>query len=125
MPETRRIYIAGPMSNIPDFNFPAFNKAAAKFRAEGWVVINPAENFGGKTDLPRSEYMRLDILLLMQCSHITFLPGWTESRGALMEYLLAHELGLCMVWQDINPIIDISAQVADRLSKALQRSKVC
>ena len=39
-----RVYIAGPMTGLPDFNYPAFNAAAAKLRALGLEVLNPAEN---------------------------------------------------------------------------------
>lgn len=30
-----RTYIAGPMSNCPDYNYPAFHAAAARLRAAG------------------------------------------------------------------------------------------
>jgi hypothetical protein len=39
----RTVYICGPMRGIPEFNFPAFDAAAARFRAAGWDVISPAE----------------------------------------------------------------------------------
>jgi hypothetical protein len=90
----RRIYIAGPMTGYREHNFPAFHEAAARFRGAGWVVANPAENFGGRTDLPRESYLRADVILLAQCDSIAVLPGWEASRGAKLEYLLAHELGL-------------------------------
>lgn len=39
----RRIYISGPMTGLPDFNFPAFHDAAARLRERGHEVANPAE----------------------------------------------------------------------------------
>lgn len=90
----RRIYIAGPMSGIADYNYPAFNKVADQLRALGvYEVENPAEN-------PTPEcgtwlgYMRLAIPQLMRCDEVVLLPGWGRSRGARTEYNLAHSLGL-------------------------------
>jgi len=90
----KRIYIAGPMTGLPELNFPAFHAAAARLREAGWEAVNPAENFGGRTDMPRETYLRADIILLAQCGAIAMLPGWQESRGAKLEYLLARELGM-------------------------------
>jgi len=36
-------YISGPMTGLPEHNFPAFNAAAAYYRERGFEVINPAE----------------------------------------------------------------------------------
>lgn len=92
--DQKRIYIAGPMTGHPDHNFPAFHAAAERFREEGWEVANPAENFGGLTDLPRELYLRADVVMLAQSDAIALLPGWRLSTGATLEAVLAHELGL-------------------------------
>lgn len=86
-----RTYISGPMTGLPDLNFPAFNTAAAELRAEGVLVINPAEH--GAPGLTWERYMRADIALLVQCSRIHMLPGWRSSRGARLEHHIAQELG--------------------------------
>lgn len=38
-----KIYLAGPMTGIKDLNFPRFHGEAARLRALGHQVINPAE----------------------------------------------------------------------------------
>ncbi len=93
----RRVYIAGPMTGRSERNFPAFDLAAQRFRDAGWTVANPTENFDGCTDLPRAVYMRADMILLARCDAIAMLPGWQESRGALLEYLNARELDLTVL----------------------------
>jgi len=117
MDEIKRLYIAGPMTGLPEHNFPAFHAAAERLRKAGWKVINPAENFGGRTDLPRERYLREDVAQLVRCDAIALLPGWEESRGAKLEYLLARELGLKVI--DVatlqplartpRPVVDLSA----------------
>lgn len=92
----KRIYIAGPMTGLPDFNYPAFNTAAERLRALGFDVENPAEN-------PEPHcgswlgYMRMAIRQLAQCDGVALLPGWQESRGARIEHQLATQLGLTVV----------------------------
>jgi len=93
---TQRIYIAGPMTGYPDHNFPAFCEAAKRFREAGWEVVNPAENFGGDTSLPREAYMRCNIAAIAQCDAIAMLPGWQNSRGATLERDVAIECGLAL-----------------------------
>ena len=75
-----RIYIAGPMTGIEKYNYPAFNAKAAELRALGHHVENPAEN--PVPDCGSWEaYMRMAITQLMTCDEIHLLPGWTGSVG--------------------------------------------
>ena len=87
------IYISGPMTDVPDFNHPAFNLAAQALRTAGWAVFNPAEN-GMPDEAPWAEHMRVDIAQLMRCTHVATLDGWQNSRGATLEVHIATRLGL-------------------------------
>lgn len=99
-------YISGPMSDLPDLNFPAFHEAAHKLRALGHRVINPAEiNTGG--ELTWQQCMRADIRALCDCHVLALLPGWERSKGAHLELHLAHRLGL-----EITTVADLLAAAA-------------
>jgi len=88
------IYIAGPMTGLPEFNFPAFHEAAKAWRAAGWNVLNPAEHFGGRTDLPKRRYLAKAFRTVCEADAIALLPGWGNSPGALAERAMALALGL-------------------------------
>lgn len=88
----KKIYIAGPMTNLPELNFPAFHAAAADLRAKGHHVINPAE-INIDPSAGWIECMRADIRELIDCTHIALLPGWEDSRGAKLELHIATALG--------------------------------
>jgi hypothetical protein len=88
------IYISGPMTGIPEFNHPAFNKVAKILRQEGAIVFNPAEAFEGKKDLPRHEYMRKDIKQLLEAEAIVMIEGWEQSKGARLELEIAKEINI-------------------------------
>ncbi len=89
----RKIYIAGPCSGLPGFNYPAFHAKAAELRAAGHHVENPAENPEPACKNWRG-YMRLAVAQLATCDAVVLLPGWSKSRGACVEHQLAVGMGL-------------------------------
>jgi len=82
------------MTGIKKYNYPLFNKIAKKLRKGGHTVINPAEFFGGKGDRSREEYMRESVRALLEVDEVILLPDWDTSQGAILEVLIAKELGL-------------------------------
>jgi hypothetical protein len=88
-----RLYIAGPMSNLPEFNYPAFREAAKKWRDCGWDVLDPSEKFGGRTDLPYEVYIKASIIDVLASEAIAVLPGWENSKGATLEVSIGRALG--------------------------------
>lgn len=89
MPET--IYLSGPMSGLPDYNYPAFNAAAARLRDLGYTVENPAEN---PACTSWEGYMRLALAQLVRCDTTLLLPGWDKSKGAVLECSISRVLGM-------------------------------
>ena len=89
----QRLYLSGPMTGLPGLNFAAFNTAALALRAQGFVVVNPAEiNPDGA--MPWHLCMRADIKALCDCDAIVLLPGWERSQGAALELHVAQRLQL-------------------------------
>ena len=91
-----KVYLSGPMTGIQDFNFPAFNAEAARLRAAGLQVVNPAE-INPDTTMSWHECMRADIKALCDCDTLALMPGWESSQGAHLELHIAHRLGLRVI----------------------------
>lgn len=88
-----RIYVAGPMTGLPDFNYPAFNAAALELRTQGWHVENPADH-GVIDGAEWADYLAYDLTRLGTCGAIYLLPDWELSKGAVLEHHIAQVLGL-------------------------------
>ena len=100
-----KIYLAGPMRGLPNFNFPAFDNAAHKLRNEGHFVFSPAEKgeeaaLDGNPELQNSlafrrKVFKLDTAYICdEADMIAMLPGWKKSSGAVAEHALAIAIGL-------------------------------
>lgn len=90
----KAMYLSGPMTGHPDWNYPAFHAAARMLRAWGHAVINPAESYNGDQSLSFDTYMRLDLKQILEaCDTIVVLPGWEKSPGAVLEVAVAAALG--------------------------------
>jgi len=89
-----RIYLSGPMTGIPENNFPAFHFWAARLRADGYDVVSPAEiQEAGTWEL----CLRADLRELCTCDAIALIPGWEGSKGAHLELHNAHRLGMRVI----------------------------
>lgn len=91
-PKKVGVYIAGPMSGLPESNYPAFHRAARHFRKQGFRVENPAENKEPPCGT-WTGWMRMALTQLVTCDAICLLPGWEKSRGASLEHHIAQSLG--------------------------------
>jgi hypothetical protein len=103
-------YLAGPMSNIPQFNYPAFYRIAGKLREMGFEIRSPAEmdtpaeqeaamaspdgnvaNFTSKSGSTWGDILAKDVKLISDVvDGIIAMPTWYKSKGARLEIFVAH-----------------------------------
>jgi len=96
------VYIAGPMSNYPYWNFPQFQRAEQHLRDVGHRPINPARNFGGRTDLPWHVYIGKAMQqVACEADAMFMLGGWENSEGARLEALIAYTRGLPFMGEEV------------------------
>jgi hypothetical protein len=95
------LYVAGPMTGLPDFNYPAFASAAAELRAAGYEVLSPHEVEGddGPGTRTWAWYMRTGISKLLRCDGVALLANWHNSRGAMLEKYVADHLEMPVAYK--------------------------
>lgn len=90
------VYVSGPMSGIENLNYPLFYHIDKRLVAGGYRVLNPADNrVENKTgDELYQEFMRLALKQLLESDSMVLLPGWQNSKGAVMEKTVADMIGI-------------------------------
>ena len=100
-----KIYIAGPMSGYPEFNYPSFFAMEHILKQIGVeTVLNPVVIGDGDTTMPYDFYIRHSLQMVSQATAIVMLDGWEKSKGAQLEHLSATTMGLPVFDQRLNLI---------------------
>jgi len=94
------LYISGPFSD-PDpihgieRNITRASEIALEAWRKGWAVICPHKNTSGfqHTEIPWETWMEGDIEIVRRCDAILMIPGWLNSRGAMLERMEARNAG--------------------------------
>ena len=111
-----RIYIAGKMRGIKDFNKYAFNNAEEFLRDAGYEPVNPVnldekrglelvsdtgdtKDIVGFCDKDMKDIIREDVEAVMSCDAIYLLISWGTSKGAIAEKAIAEWLGLRVIYE--------------------------
>lgn len=103
-----KLYLSGPMTGLPCYNFPAFFYWEVVLSNRGHKVINPARidcerMLGGWTysEDQYDEILEEDLRLIRQEAEGVFmLNGWEESEGALMEINEARDKGIPIMFEE-------------------------
>lgn len=110
-----RVYLAGPMADLPDHNAEGFRKATWHAKNMGWTVYNPHNtrpSHGGQLcagpEAPlilhrglshtRSCWLAASMAEMPRCDAVLMLPGWEASRGATAEWDHAVKSGMVIYY---------------------------
>ena len=100
-----KLYVAGPMTGLPEYNYPAFREAEDQLAALGYAVLNPvnAEDHNPTPGTPQSWdwYMRHALRMVLAADALAVLPGWWRSKGALLEVQVARALDM-----QVEPVME-------------------
>lgn len=137
------IYVSGPMSKRPEFNYPAFRTVTVGLRAVGYTVYNPTERISecgtpldttgmdGTERLPkdvfdlRKAFAEYASFITGEADAIAVLPGWQNSPGAVGEVMLGRAFGLPVIDAITGEFVDYEVAVtvpeADALDESIAR----
>lgn len=90
------IYIAGPITGVPDYH-EKFQKARTELNRHDWIVFDPSVLPSG---LPWEAYMPICYSMMDASDAIYFLRGWERSRGARLEFERATKRGIKIMFEE-------------------------
>lgn len=93
------IYIAGPMSGMPDLGRKHIREAEKRLKEAGYIVLNPSALPKG---MEKDRYMPICLAMLEAADAVYMLQGWRSSAGARMERAYAQYQGK-EIWEEMAP----------------------
>ena len=95
-----KIYVAGKVSGLPlEHTKEKFKWHAAFLSFQGNEVINPMVISPFDESKTWEDYISECIPELLKCDAIYLLRDWGQSKGARIEYVIAKELGLKIIFE--------------------------
>jgi hypothetical protein len=100
------IYLAGPVTGLPDHGMWMFGHVTKQLRLSGFRVISPIE-LGKIENGTFEQYLDRDLREgVAKSDAIVLLPGWPFSRGAMAELnmsaVMGHPVG---IWDDVREAV--------------------
>jgi len=126
-----KLYIAGPMRNVPYLGFHKFITAKDWLIIEGYEVCSPvdldiAAGFNAldmpedsdwsviPAELDLKEIMKRDIAALLECDGVYMLSGWSTSVGARAEHAVSIWAKQFQMYEDKESMILTDSPSTDR-----------
>jgi hypothetical protein len=94
-----KVYISGKITGLEyQEAYKMFEDAEKEVRNMGGVPVNPMK-LEHKPNADWYDFMEKDIAELLRCEGIYMLENWGNSKGARIEYNIAREMDLKIVFQ--------------------------
>ena len=94
------VYISGKISGIDiEEAKKLFENAEEEVKKLGGVPINPMKISPYDPNWTWEDYMENDLGALLRCEGIYMLNNWGGSRGSRIEYVVAKEMGIHVIFQ--------------------------
>jgi len=110
-----KLYLSGPMTGLPELNYPAFQTAAEHLRALGHEIYNPSEwesryNKGVfNHSIAFADYCTY---ISREADGVVVLPGWENSPGASCEVALARAINKPVFQYGAAPMREMTIEVS-------------
>jgi hypothetical protein len=108
-----RIYISGKITGLP------FDEVQTKFAAaernlteQGYEVISPLKN-GIPYNSPWESHVAMDIILILGCEAVYFLPDWNLSKGATIEKNIAELTGKTIIYENMPVFVELKQAISE------------
>jgi hypothetical protein len=109
----KKIYISGRITGLP------FNEVQAKFATaerilteQGYEVISPLKT-GIPYNFPWESHIAMDIVLLIGCEAVYFLPDWNLSKGATLEKNIAELTGKTIIYENVPVFVELKQAISE------------
>ena len=103
-----KLYLAGPVTGMPNENREAFAMAQKVLDEAGYEVVNPHE-LRLDPGLTWAQCMKPCLLAMLNCDALAMLEGWERSPGARLEQRVARELSM--------PVFKVGAWLGEGLTE--------
>lgn len=99
MTKKQKVYISAPITGYDINQRKAwFKNVERQLIITGYIPVNPFDN-GLSSDAPRTEHMKADIQLLLQCDAYVRSRDWNQSAGCRTEATVAYECGIKLLYE--------------------------
>ena len=98
-----KIYLSGPMTGMPDYNMPEFDRVAGLLHKMGHQVYNPADTNDDFLQDRRRVWVQHCTWIINEAQALVYLPGSEKSVGAQVEIRLAEAMDVpCIPWNKVH-----------------------